>query len=98
MKKVKKMTKKMTLEKLAGVMKAGFKSADKSMDIKLEKLALSVAKDFKGVDERFDKVDARFAAVDKRFDKVDSTMEHNRQELSSRLTSVERRTMALEEK
>ena len=86
---------KMTLEKLAEVMQNGFKSADKRMDIKLERLAISTGKGFEDLEKRMNE---KFDIVDKRFDKVDSTMEHSRQELSSRLTSVERRTMALEEK
>jgi len=85
---MKKVKAKMTLEKLAETMKSGFKSADKSIDIKLEKLAISTNKGFEDLEKR----------MDERFNKVDSTMEHNRAELSSRLTSIERRTTVLEEK
>lgn len=91
---MKKVKAKMTLEKLAEEMREGFKRADNN----LEKLAMSVAKGFASVDERFDKVDERFERVDKRFDKVDATMEHNRLELSSRLTSVEKRVAVLEDR
>ena len=90
-----KMIKKITLktvvdivEKLADRMDRGFKSADKSIDIKLEKLAVSTGKGFEDLEKR----------MNERFDKVDSTLEHKTAELSTRLTSVESRTRVLEAK
>jgi len=71
---MKKAKTKMTLDKLAEIVKSGFKSVDKGVDAKLEKLVLSVAKGFASVDERFDAVDKRFNAVDERFDKLETSI------------------------
>ena len=102
---MKKIKAKMTLEKLAERMDFGFKRVDgnlaklaEKMESGFDNLEKKMMERFDGVGEEFVKVHEKFVEVNERFDKVDATMEHNRAELSSRLTSVERRTMVLEGK
>ncbi len=98
---MKKIKAKMTLEKLAERMDFGFKRADGNLAKLAEKMDAGfkmMEQRFDGVGEEFVKVHEKFIEVNERFDKIDSTMEHNRTELSGRLSSVERRTRALETK
>ena len=83
-----------TVQKLAENMDKGFGKLEGMMMERFD----GIGQEFVKVYDRFNKVDDRFDKIDDRFDKVEATMEHNRLELSGRLTSVERRTSALEER
>lgn len=67
------MTKKLTLEKLARIIKDGFRDSEQKSKER-----------FEGVGEKLvslaEEMDERFKKVDERFDKVDATMEHIRLE------------------
>ena len=69
---------KMTINQLAVLMKTGFSSVNKKIchleefiEEQIDKLAISTAKGFESVDERFNKVDERFESMEKRFDEID---------------------------
>lgn len=78
------MTKKITIENLAQMIKRGFDETAKKIE---------VDKRFEQVDKRFEQVDKRFEQVDKRFEQVDKRLSHIDLELghlNARMSMVER--------
>ena len=103
----KEVKKKMTIDKLAVLMKAGFgdvnKKVDNAIDL-IDKLAASTLKGFAGVDKRFESIEARMATKDDveevkdKIDKVNKRMDDYAETKVSKITykGLERRVDSLE--
>ncbi|MDP1706532.1 MAG: hypothetical protein Q8L36_01805 [bacterium] len=89
------------IEKLAGVMQKGFAASEKisiGLDKKIDNLATITQKEFRGVYERFERIDKRFEKIDGRFDKLELKLDSDFNFLNGRLDLIEREIADIKEK